>query len=148
MTAVEIDEHQQKFLDNIDLSGLNLEEWREVQQLITREADVISVVDSDIGYITPTQKEIKLQDKTPVQLSYHSVPKSLYAKLKAHIESLYNKGWIINSSSPYSLPVVSLRSKDGSLRLCCDYRQLNRKTIVDKHPLPKTKNILENWGGS
>ena len=98
-TAGEIKEHQQKVLDSIDLSGLNPEERREVQQLITREADVFSVVDFDIGNITSTQMEIKLQDKTPVQLSYHSVPKPLYAELKAHIENLYNKGWIINPSS-------------------------------------------------
>ena len=135
-------------MDSIDLSGLNPEERREVQQLITRETDVISVVDSDIGNITSTQMEIKLQDKTPVQLNHNSVPKLLYAELKAHIENLYNKGWIINSSFSYSSPVVSVRKKDGSLRLCCDCRQPNSKTIPDKHPLPKIQNILENLGGS
>ena len=135
-------------MDTIDLSGLNSEERQEVQQLITREADVFSVVHSDIGNITWTQMEVKLQDKTPVQLNYHSVPKPLYAELKAHFENLYNKGWIVNSSSSYSSPVVSVRKKDGSLRLCCDYRQLNSKTIPDRHPLPKMQNILENLGGS
>ena len=97
MTAVEIKEHQQKVLDGIDLSGLNSEERLEVQQLITREPNVFSVVDSDIGNITLTRMEIKLQHKTPFQLNYHSVPKLLYAELKAHIENLYNKGWITNS---------------------------------------------------
>ena len=38
--------------------------------------------------------------------------------------------------------------KDSSLRLCCDYRQLNRKTIPDRHNLPKIQNILENFEGS
>ena len=65
MTAVEINEHQQKGFDSIELSGLNPEEGR-VQQLTTREADAFSVVSSDIGNITSTQMEIKLQDKTPV----------------------------------------------------------------------------------
>ena len=63
MTAVEIKERQQKVLDSIDLCGLNPEERQEVQQLITRETDV---VDSDTGYITSTEMEIKLQDETPV----------------------------------------------------------------------------------
>ena len=92
VTAVEIKEHQHKVLDSIDSPGLNPEERREVQQLTIREADVFSVVDSDIGNITSTQMEIKLQDKTPAQLNYHSVPKPLYAELKTHIENLYNKG--------------------------------------------------------
>lgn len=75
------------------------EERQEVQHLIAREAAVFSGVDSDTGNITSTQMEFKLQDKTPVQLNYHSVRKPLYAKFKGHIEILYNKGWIINSSS-------------------------------------------------
>ena len=69
--------------------------------------------------------------------------RSLYAELKAHIEDIYNKGWIINSSSSCLSPVVPGRKKDGSLRLYCDYRQLNSKTIQDRQPLPKIQNILE-----
>ena len=48
MTTVEIKEHQQKILDSIDISGFNPEERQEVQQLITREADVFSITDFDI----------------------------------------------------------------------------------------------------
>ena len=66
------------------------------------------MADSDIGNITPNQMEIKLQDKVPVQLNYHSVPKPQYAELKANIENFYKKGWIINSSSSYSSPVASM----------------------------------------
>ena len=142
-TAVEIKEHQQKVLDSIDASGLNPEKIPEVQQSITREADVFSFVDSDIGNITSTQMEIK---PYPTQLPLH--PKPLYAELKTHIENLYNKGWIINSSSSYSSPVVPVRKKDGSLQFYCNYRQLNSKTIPDRHSLPKTQNRLENLGGS
>ena len=80
MEVVEIKEYQQKVLNNIDLSGLNPEERWKVQQLIIREADVFSVVNSDISNITSTQMEIKLQDKTTVPLNYHSVPKLLYAE--------------------------------------------------------------------
>ena len=92
--------------------------------------------------------DIKFHDNTPVQLNYHSIPKPLYAELKAHIEDLLNRGWIINSTFPYSFPVVSVRKKDGTLRLCCDYRKLNSKTILDRHPLPKIQYILENLGGN
>ena len=41
-----------------------------------------------------------------------------------------------------------MRKKDGSLRLFSDYRQLNRNTIPERHPLPKIQKILENLGGS
>ena len=44
----------------------------------------------------------------------------------------------------YSSPVVAVKKKDGSLRLCCDYCKLNLKTIPDQHPLPRIQNIIDN----
>ena len=127
MIAVKIKEHQQKVLDSINLSGLKPEERREVQQLIKREVDVFSVVGSDIGSITLTEMQIKLQDKIPVQLNYDTVPKPLHAGLKAYTENLHSKGSITNSSSSHSSPVVSMRKKDSSLGLCCDYQLKTEK---------------------
>ena len=69
MTPVEIKEHRQKVSDSIDLSGVNPEERWEVQQLITKKADIFSIIHSDFGNITPTQMEMKLQDMTPAQLT-------------------------------------------------------------------------------
>ena len=132
-----IKENQRKVMDQIDLSRLNPKQRQMVEQIIIQVAATFSVEDSDIGNVTSTCMDIKLHDNTPVQLNYHSVPKPLYAELKAHIEYLLSIGWIVNSTSPYSSPVVSVRKKDGTLRLCCDYWKLNRKTISDRDLLPK-----------
>ena len=75
------------------------------------------------------------------------VPKLLYVELMAHIENLLNRGRIVNSTSPYLSSVASV-GKDGTLRLCCDYRKLNSKTIPDRHSLPKIQQIFENFGGN
>ena len=148
VSDIKIKEHQRKLLDQIDLSELNPKQRQMVEQMLIQEAAAFSVEDSDIGNVASTSMDIKLHDNTAVQLNYHSVPKPLYAELKAHIEDLLNRGWIVNSSSPYSSPRVSVRKKDGTLRLCCDYRKLNSKTIPDRHPLPKIQQILENFGGN
>ena len=145
---IKIKEHQRKVLDQIDLSGLNPKQRQMVELMLIQEAAAFSVEDSDIGNVTSTSMDIKLHDNTPIQLKYHSAPKPLYAELKAHIEDLLNRGWIVNSTSPFSSPIVSVRKKDGTLRLRCDYRKLNSKTIPDKHPLPKIQQILENLGGN
>ena len=59
-----------------------------------------------------------------------------------------NRGWIQKSKSAYSFPVLCVRKKDGSLRLCVDYRQLNSKTVRDSHPLPRVQDALESLGGN
>ena len=46
------------------------------------------------------------------------------------------------------MPVVCVRKKDGELRLYIDYRELNRKTVSDHHPIPRIKETLDNPGGS
>ena len=92
--------------------------------------------------------EINLSDNIPVQQSYNTIPRALYGEVKSYIEDLLNKKWIIHSQSSYSLHVVAVRKKDGSLPLCCDYRKLNSKTIPDRHPLPRIQNIIDNLGGN
>ena len=92
--------------------------------------------------------KINLKDDHPVQLNYTSVPKHLYNELKMYIEHLLNKQWIVDSSSLYLSPVVAVRKKDGTMRLCCDYRKLNAKTVPDRHPLPRIQNIFDGLGGN
>ena len=90
--------------------------------------------------------KINLQDSVPMQQTYHSVPKYLYRELKNYIEDFLNKKWIVHSNSVYSSPAVAVRKKDGTLRMCCDYRKLISKTIPDRHLLPRIQDILDNLG--
>ena len=92
--------------------------------------------------------KINVKDDHLVQLNYNSVPRHLYNKLKMYIEDLLNKHWIINSSSPYSSPVVVVQKKDGTMRVCCDYQKLNAKTVPDRHPVPRIQNIIDELGGN
>lgn len=61
---------------------------------------------------------------------------------------LLNKGWIQKSRSSYASPIVCVRKKDGNLRLCIDYRELNRKSIPDRHHIPRVQDMLNNLSGS
>ena len=93
--------------------------------------------DGDVGENRTYPMNINLKDSNPVQLNYNSVPRNLYNKLKMYIEDLLNKKWIVHSSSSYSSPVVAVREKSKSIRMCYHYRKLNAKTIPDRHPLPR-----------
>lgn len=91
---------------------------------------------------------INLTDKVPVQKNYVAVPRPLYPEVKAYIEDLLNRNFIRKSSSSYSSPVVCVRKKDQSLRLCVDYRALNQKTVPDRHQIPRIQESLDNLGGN
>ena len=142
------DDHYQKVLEKIDLSGLTREQREQVRLMLKEESSVFTVDSDDTGNVTTHKMEINLSDNIPVQQSYNTIPRALYGKVKSYIEDLLNKKWIIHSQSSYSLPVVVVRKKDGSLPLCCDYRKLNSKTIPDRHPLSRIQNIIDNLGGN
>ncbi len=78
-----------------------------------------------------------MSDDTPVQRNYRPIAKPLYPEVKQYVEDLLNRRWIQKSKSAYSSPVVCVRQKNGTLRLCIDYRELNRRTVTDRHPLPR-----------
>uniref|UniRef100_H3B5S1 Gypsy retrotransposon integrase-like protein 1 n=1 Tax=Latimeria chalumnae TaxID=7897 RepID=H3B5S1_LATCH len=61
---------------------------------------------------------------------------------------LLNQGWIVQSLSPYFSPVICMRKKDRSLRLCCDYRELNFKSVPDQHPIPRIQDMLDSLSSS
>ncbi|KAK3557961.1 hypothetical protein QTP86_005209 [Hemibagrus guttatus] len=99
----------------------------EIVQMLYEESSFFSKGDDDIGCIHSLQMSITLQDAIPVQKAFSTVPKPLFSEVKGYIQEHLAKGWIIRSKSPYAAPVVCVRKKDGKLRLCVDYRLLNKK---------------------
>ena len=138
-------EHQQGVVNTIDLSGSTTSEREKVRAMLREESEVFGTDDTDIGNVDHSKMKIRLKDDIPCQATYNSLPCPFYQELK-HVEDLLNKQWITNSHSEYSSPVVAVRKKDGTLRLCCDYRKLNAKTIPDRHPLPRIQDIIDSLG--
>ena len=64
------------------------------------------------------------------------------AELKKQLEELQQIGFIRPSSSPWGAPVLFVKKKDGSMRLCVDYRTLNEVTIKNKYPFPGSMTFL------
>ena len=68
--------------------------------------------------------------------------------LKEYIDKNLASGFIKRSNSPAGAPILFVKKKDGSLRLCVDYRRLNAITIKDKYPIPLVSEILNRLAGS
>ena len=64
------------------------------------------------------------------------------------MKELLDKGFIRPCSSPWGAPVLFMKKKDGSLRLCIDYRQLNKVTIENKYPLPRIDDLFDQLQGA
>jgi hypothetical protein len=134
----------------LGLQGTDLTEKQvcQIKALILEEKDAFSKDEEDVGCAPELEMEIKLKDDEPVRRTYTSVPKPLHKEVKDYIVDLVNRGWVRKSKSPYSSPVVCVRKKDGSLRLCIDYRKLNQKTIQGQIPLPRIQDTLDSLGGN
>ena len=70
------------------------------------------------------------------------------AELKKQLEELQQIGFIRPSSSPWGAPVLFVKKKDGSMRLCVDYRALNEVTIKNKYPLPRIDDLFDQLKGA
>ncbi|XP_039866235.1 uncharacterized protein LOC120720578 [Simochromis diagramma] len=132
----------------VSVDHLTPDQQEQVRKVLRDECAAFSKDESNVGCIPSLQLKIRLNDTTPVRRTYISVPKPLHKEVKEYLEDLLNRGWIQKSRSPYSSPIVCVRKKDGSLRLCVDYRELNRKSIPDRHPIPRVQDMLNSLTGS
>ena len=64
-------------------------------------------------------------------------------ELKEQLKDLLDKGFIRRSISPWGAPVLFIKKKGGSLRICIDYRQLNKVTVKNKYPIPKIDDLFD-----
>ena len=85
------DDHYQKVLERIDLSGFTHEQREQVRKMLREESSVFTVDSDDIGNVTTRKMEINLRDNAPVQQSYNAIPGALYGEVKSYIEDLLIK---------------------------------------------------------
>ena len=96
----------------------------------------------------PPQREIEfvinvVPGATPASITpYRMAPLEL-KEMKLKLQELLEKGYIQLSVSPWGAPMLFVKKKDGTLRLCIDYRQLNKLTIKNKYPLPRIDDLFD-----
>ena len=137
-----------KHIESMKLDHLSEDVRKKVREMLWRKRQAFVADNGEIGEANELQMKIQTTDDIPVQKNYYKIPKPLIEEVKEHVCDLLDRGWIKESTSANSSPVVLVRKKGGGLRVCCDFRELNRKTIPDKHPLPRITDTLENLGGS
>ncbi|CAI7857029.1 unnamed protein product [Closterium sp. NIES-54] len=110
------------------------------------EKYVTTFTEASTRYVwTDHRIELIPESTPPVRPTYKMSAVEL-KELKKQLEDLLAKEFIQPSSSPYASPVLFVRKKDGSLRMCVDYRGLNKITVKNGYPLPRIDELFEQVG--
>ncbi|KAH0692437.1 hypothetical protein KY285_019534 [Solanum tuberosum] len=89
-----------------------------------------------------------LPDTQPISIPPYRMAPTELKELKEQLKDFLDKGFIRPSISPWGAPVLFVKKKDGSLRMCIDYRQLNKVTIKDKYPIPRIDDLFDQLHGA
>jgi len=96
----------------------------------------------------PPPREIEfsidlLPGTAPISKAPYRMAPAELAELKDQLQELLDKGFIRPSVSPWGAPVLLVKKKDGSMRMCIDYRMLNKVTIKNRYPLPRIDDLFD-----
>ncbi|KAK7105148.1 hypothetical protein V1264_016564 [Littorina saxatilis] len=104
---------------------------------------------SDVpGSTSLVEHEVHLTSDVPVRSKPYPIPFQARESLKKDIDNMLKMGVIRESSSPYSSPVVVVKKKDGTNRVCIDFRKVNKITVFDPEPMPTATDLFRQLTGS
>ncbi|GJY43752.1 putative nucleotidyltransferase, ribonuclease H [Tanacetum coccineum] len=114
--------------------------------------DFPEVFPDDLSGLPPLW-EIKFRieltfEETPVAKSPYRLAPSELEELSGQLKELQDKGFIRPSLSPWGAPILFVKKKDGSFRMCIDYRELNKLTVKNRYPLPRIDDLFDQLQGS
>jgi len=113
--------------------------------VVSEYADVFP---NEVPRLLPSKDVDLVPGVGPVSMAQYRMAPTELAELKRQIEDMLEKKFIRPSASPWGAPVLLVKKKDESSRLCVDYRQLNKLTIKNKYPLPIIDDLLDQLRGA
>jgi hypothetical protein len=109
---------------------------------------IFATTDKDLGRINTEQHRIHITNDKPIALPPYRQSIADVNETNRQVKELLEKGLIRESTSPYAAPVTLADKKDGTKRLCMDYRHLNKNTISDKEPMPHIQDVIDRLHGA
>ena len=119
-----------------------------IRGLISAYRNRIAEIPISVPADVPIEHTIELRDNTPVSTQPRRIPYSQREEIQKKIDELIENDFVEPSRSPYGAGVIPVLKRDGTLRICVDYRALNAKTIPRPFPIPRCDDLLEKIGGA
>ena len=120
---------------------------QQLNELFREFSDVFSRGEDDLGN-TPLLEHAIETHGPPLRQPYRRQNPAVHRKEMAQVQQMLSSNVIRPSNGPWASPLVMVRKKDGSLRFCVDFRQLNAATVKDVHPLPRIDDLLDTLHGA
>ena len=115
-------------------------------QLLLEKHQVFALSDEELGETDLVEHQIEMSEHKPFKVFPRRLPYALREELEVELDQLLHVGCIEPSSSPYASGLVLVRKKDGGLRVCVDYRGINKNTVPDRYPLPRVDELIDTVG--
>ncbi|GJQ95939.1 putative reverse transcriptase domain-containing protein [Tanacetum coccineum] len=149
----------QKYIDQrcqVFLIQMMKKEETEIPERRIKDVPVIrnfpEVFPEDLPGLPPTrQVEFNIElipGAAPVARAPYRLAPAKMKELAEQLKELFDKGFIRPSSSPWGAPILFVKKKDGSFRMCIDYRELNKLTVKFRYPLPRIDDLFDQLQGS
>ena len=138
-----------KGLYNKHVNDMCEEDKRLYKGLLVKYGDVFAKNKTDLGRATDVQHHIDTGDEKPFKHKPRRLPMGKFEAMRDQVKALHEIGVIRPSTSNWGSNVLLVKKKDGSWRMCVDYRELNAKTKnIDPYILPRIDDTLEALGGA
>ncbi len=145
-----VDDVKSHFLEQFPLQECAVEddEREHIADLLWKYHHIFSTDELDIGRTSLVNHRIELKNDIPFKQRHRRIPPAMFEEVRDHLELMLQGNIIRESASPWASPVVLVRKKNGKLRFCIDYRQLNERTVRDSFALPRIEESLDFLSGS
>ena len=109
---------------------------------------MFSLPSDSLGTTVGVEHHIDIGDARPFKIAPYKIAPHKLEAIREEIREMLEKGVIVPSKSPFSSPIVMMPKKDGSNRMCMDYRKLNYLTVKDAYPLPRIGQTIDALQGA
>ena len=138
--------HQKETVKDVKLGiELTKTQQEEMMDTLVRYEEVFSDIPGKTNVI---EHKIEFTNNKPVRSRPYPLPYALRENLKREIQDMLSLGIIRESNSSFASPIVIVKKKDGSDRICIDYRKLNKLTVADPEPMVTAEDLFQWLGKS
>ena len=136
--------HEKETVQNVKLGDkLTKTQQEEMMNTLSRHEEVCLDIPGKTNII---KHKIELTENNPIRPRPYPLPYAMRENLKKEIEDMLSLGIIRESNSSFALPIVIAKKKDGSDRICVDYRKLNKLTVADPETMITTEDVFQRSG--